>query len=311
MATPRKQTEDEDAEPSAPSELEESRMPFLSHLRELRDRVRNAALFFTGGFVVCFIFAKEIYAWLREPLFNSWAIKNAALQAAGKPTLGEPSMHFGSLTEPFWVNMSIALWAGIFVASPFIFFQLWKFIAPGLYKRERRITVTFAVFSAIMFTGGALFCFYVALPGIYDFLLGYADPENKPVLMMQLYLDLTRDMMLAFGAVFELPLLLYFLAMVGLVTHRGLWKFNRWFVVIAFVVGAVLTPTPDVVSQVVMAVPMIILYNISILLAWSVTAKREKAAAVQAEQERLADEKARAARAAKGKPVVDNDDDDD
>lgn len=302
MATPaRKRDEDDDDEPAGPddSELEESRMPFLAHLRELRDRVRNAAIFFTGGFVVCFVFANEIYAWLREPLFNSWAAKNAELAAAGRPSLGDPSMHFGSLTEPFWVNMSIALWAGIFVASPFIFHQLWKFIAPGLYKRERKITVLFAVFSAVMFTGGALFCFYVALPGIYDFLLGYADPESKPVLMMQLYLDLTRDMMLAFGAVFELPLLILFLAMVGMVTHRGLWKFNRWFVVIAFVVGAVLTPTPDVVSQVVMAGPMIILYNISILLAWAVTAKREKADAALREQERIADEQERAARGAK------------
>jgi sec-independent protein translocase protein TatC len=293
--------EDEDVGSEGPgdSDLEQSRMPFLSHLRELRDRVRNAAIFFIGGFAVCFVYANEIYAWLREPLFDSWAAKNAALAAAGKPSLGDPSMHFGSLTEPFWVNMSIALWAGIFVASPFIFHQLWKFIAPGLYKRERKITVAFAGFSAVMFTSGALFCFYLALPNIYDFLLGYADPANKPVVMMQLYLDLTRDMRLAFGAVFELPLLILFLSMVGMVTHRGLWKFNRWFVVIAFVVGAVLTPTPDVVSQVVMAGPMIILYNLSILLSWAITSRREKADARLREQERLADEEERAARRAK------------
>ncbi len=319
MATARKTGDDDDEQPGEPdgSELEQSRMPFLAHLRELRDRVRNAALFFIGGFVLCFVYAKEIYAWLREPLFTSWAAKNASLAAAGKPTLGDPSMHFGSLTEPFWVNMSIALWAGIFVASPFIFYQLWKFIAPGLYKRERRITVLFAVFSAVMFTGGALFCFYVALPGIYDFLLGYADPESKPVLMMQLYLDLTRDMMLAFGAVFELPLLILFLSMVGMVTHRGLWKFNRWFVVIAFVVGAILTPTPDVVSQVVMAGPMIVLYNLSILLSWAITARREKADAILREQERIADAKERLARGAKqakhdeqAKPAPQDDDED-
>lgn len=299
MATPaRNQSDDDAAEPDgqADPELEQSRMPFLSHLRELRDRVRNAALFFVAGFAVCFAFANDIYAWLREPLFTSWAAKNAALVAAGKPPLGDPSMHFGSLTEPFWVNMSIALWAGVFVASPFIFHQIWKFIAPGLYKRERRITVLFSVCSALLFTGGALFCFYFALPSVYDFLLGYADPENKPVLMMQLYLDLTRDMMLAFGAVFELPILLSFLALVGLVTHRGLWKFNRWFVVIAFVVGAILTPSPDVVSQVVMALPMIVLYNVSILLAWGVTARRERAEARLREQERIADEEARAKR---------------
>jgi sec-independent protein translocase protein TatC len=288
MAKQRAASEEEEPE-SPPSELEESRMPFLSHLRELRDRVRNAAIFFMLAFGVCWWFAKDIYNFLKAPLFNVWQTEK----------LGKPHIVFGKLTEPFWVDMSIALWAGIFVASPFIFYQLWKFIAPGLYKRERNITVTFAMFSAVMFSGGALFCFYFVLPNLYDFLLGYASAEYKPILMMQSYLDLTRDMMLAFGAVFELPLLIYFLAMVGLVTHRGLWKFNRWFVVIAFIVGAVLTPSPDVVSQIMMALPMIVLYNISILLAWQVTAKREKTDAALKQKERLADEEERAAIKAK------------
>lgn len=312
----RKSADDEEAEPKNGSELEDSRMPFLAHLRELRDRVRNAALFFMAAFIVCFIFADEIYHWLRGPVFDAWNAKNAALVAKGKPTLGDPSMSFGSLTEPFWVNMSVALWAGIFLASPFIFYQLWRFIAPGLYKRERRITILFAVCSAILFTGGAVFCFYFVLPNLYDFLLGYASAENKPILMMSAYLDLTRDMMLAFGAVFELPLLIAFLAMVGLVTHRGLWKFNRWFVVIAFIVGAILTPSPDVVSQIAMATPMIILYNLSILIAWGITSRREKADAILREQERLADETERAERRAKRekaarKAAEDADDDDD
>ena len=96
------------------------------------------------------------------------------------------------------------------------------------------------------------------------------------MLAMGQYLDLIKDLMLAFGAVFELPLLIYFLAMIGMVTHRGLWKFNRWFIVIAFTVGAILTPTPDVPTQLTMAIPMVLLYNISILLAWTVTRKREK-----------------------------------
>jgi sec-independent protein translocase protein TatC len=267
-------------------ELESSRMPFLSHLRELRDRVRNAALFFVLGFVVCWVFAQDIYDWLKRPLFNVWDTQK----------LGEPTIVFGKLTEPFWVNMSIALWAGIFVASPFIFYQLWKFIAPGLYRRERRITVAFAGFSAIFFVGGALFCYELVLENLYGFLLTYAEADQKPMLMMQDYLDLTRDMMLAFGAVFELPLLILFLSMVGLVTHRGLWKFNRWFVVIAFVIGAILTPSPDVVSQIMMATPMIALYNMSILLAWFVTRRREAREAELRDQEQLADERERTRR---------------
>lgn len=306
MATAKKRPDDvEDDESAKDAELEDSRMPFLSHLRELRDRVRNAAIFFGLAFGVCFYFSKDIFKWLRDPLFETW-LEN--------PKLGPPNIVYGALTEPFWVQMSVAMWAGIFVASPFIFYQLWKFIAPGLYKRERRITVSFAGFSAVFFVGGAIFCFYFVLPNLYRFLLSYGTEDTKPVLMMQAYLDLTRDMMLAFGAVFELPLLIYFLAMVGLVTHRGLWKFNRWFVVIAFIVGAILTPSPDVVSQIMMAAPMIILYNVSILLAWSVTNKREKADRELRERERIADEKERAERAAKrarGEPVDDDADDDD
>jgi len=284
MATARKRRdEDEDAEPrdGDAAELEQSRMPFLSHLRELRDRVRNAAMFFAVAFVICFIWSDEIYAWLRQPVFDAWAAKNAALVAKGKPPLGDPSLSFGSLTEPFWVNMSIAMWAGLFVASPFIFYQLWKFIAPGLYKRERKIGVAFAVFSALFFVLGALFCFEIALPRLYNFLLSYNTRDLQSLPNIQEYLDLTRDSMLAFGVVFEMPLLIYFLALVGMVTHRGLWRFSRWFVVVAFVIGAILTPGPDVVSQCMMALPMIALYNLSIILAWRVTIRRERADAAQ------------------------------
>jgi len=288
MANPaRVPADDSVGDPSA--ELEESRMPFLAHLRELRDRVRNAAIFFVLAFGICFYYAEQIYDWLEVPIADAWA-SNAKLKAVPF------QMHFATLTEPFWVNMSIALWAGIFVASPFIFYQLWKFIAPGLYKRERKITIGFAGFSAVFFTGGALFCYHFVLGRIYEFLLGYASKDTTPTLMLQGYLDLSRDMMLAFGAVFELPLLILFLSMIGMVTHRGLWKFNRWFVVIAFIVGAILTPSPDVVSQILMATPMIALYNVSIVISYIVTRKRERADAELRERERIADEAERAKR---------------
>lgn len=288
-------------EPEQKTELEGSRMPFLSHLRELRDRVRNAAICFVIAFVGCFLVNEEIFAWLEQPMRNAWDTSK----------MGDFRVVYTTLTEPFWVGMSIALWAGIFVASPFIFYQLWRFIAPGLYKKERRITMAFAGFSAVFFVGGALFCYFFVLPNLYEFLLSYSDKEQHAMIAMQGYLDLTRDMMLAFGAVFELPLLILFLSMVGLVTHRGLWKFNRWFVVIAFIIGAILTPSPDVVSQIMMAAPMIALYNFSILLAWRVTLRREKRDAVLRERERLEDEKelaARRAKRARGEQVDDDDD---
>jgi sec-independent protein translocase protein TatC len=252
------------------SELEGGRMPFLSHLTELRDRVRNAAIAFVVAVFVCFYFSDQIFEWLKAPLFEVWRAKHIS---------HEPQLVFLSLTEPFWVNMSISLWAGIFAASPFIFHQLWQFIAPGLYKRERRLGVAFAVCSAVFFVAGALFCRYVVIETIASYMLGFADAKTAPMLAMGQYLDLIRDLMLAFGAVFELPLLIFFLSLIGMVTHRGLWKFNRWFIVIAFVIGAILTPTPDVPTQLTMAVPMVLLYNLSIIAAYIVTKRRERAAA--------------------------------
>ncbi len=293
-------SEDDDVEPEKDKELEESRMPFLSHLRELRDRVRNAAIFFMLAFGLCWYFSQQIYDWLKAPLFHVWEVEK----------LGVPHIVFGKLTEPFWVDMSIGLWAGVFVASPFIFYQIWRFIAPGLYKKERKITVAFAVFSAIFFISGALFCYRFVLENLYGFLLGYGDKDLQPMIMMQDYLDLTRDMMLAFGAVFELPLLIYFLAMVGLVTHRSLWKFNRWFVVMAFVIGAILTPSPDVVSQMMMAAPMIILYNLSIIFAWRVTLKRERAEAELRARETTEDAKRGGSRDADDDEEAEDDDED-
>jgi sec-independent protein translocase protein TatC len=262
------------------AELEEGRMPFLQHLGELRDRVRNAAIAFVLAFLASWAFAGNIFDWLKQPLFDVW-IQHTGPGIPKDQDWGPPQMIATGVTQPFWVNMSVALWAGIFVASPLIFYQLWKFIAPGLYKRERKIGVTFATLSAVFFVAGALFCFYFALPALFRYMLQYNAPDLKMMPNIQDYLDLTRDSMLAFGAIFEMPLLIYFLAMVGLVTHRSLWKFSRWFIVLSFVIGAVLTPGPDVVSQFLMATPMIVLYNISILFAWRVTVKRERAAAAQ------------------------------
>src|SRR3954467_10087816 len=174
------------------SDLEKGRMPFLQHLVELRDRVRNAAIFFILAFLICWYFSHEIFEWLRGPLFDIWN------QHTGKgippaEDWGPPTLIYTGLTQPFWVDMSIGLWAGLFLASPFIFYQVWKFIAPGLYKRDRKIGVAFAVFSGVSFIAGALFCFYVALPRLYNFLLSYNTRDLQSLPTMQEYLDLTRD----------------------------------------------------------------------------------------------------------------------
>lgn len=272
------------------SELDDSRMPFMEHLRELRVRIRNSALGLIVGFVVAFFFSQELFVILAKPLIETWADV-----AAKNPSLGAPTLYFNSLVEPFWVYLSVSFWAGIFLSSPIIFHQLWMFIAPGLYKRERRYGVAFGASSAVLFTGGAVFCYYLVLPAAYSFFLNYstnnlADIQRglgveysvadaialQPLLGMEAYLGFVKKLLLAFGFVFELPLLLLFLAIAGVVSHRGLWKFNRWFIILAFAIAALLTPGPDVVSQIMMALPMILLYNLSIIGAYLVSRRRAK-----------------------------------
>ena len=277
-------------------------MPFFEHLRELRSRLRKAALAFVIAFVACWFVAERVYDWLTVPLHQAWL--------ANKDVLGPiPQEAFATPTTPFWVYMSVAMWAGIFASSPIIFYQLWKFVAPGLYKKERRIGVVFAVVSAVFFVGGALFCYYFVLENLYGYLLSYSKPSLHPQIMMDSYFDLTKDMMLAFGGVFELPLLIYFLAKVGLVTHRGLWRFNRWAIVLCFVIGAVLTPSPDPISQIMMAVPMVLLYNLSILTAYVVTRNKEKKKAAQRASERAAEARLRAKKRAEQEDEQEDDED--
>ena len=272
-------------------ELEGGRMPLMEHLRELRTRLRNAIIALIVGFLLALNFSQELFVFLVRPLVGVWN----GLEASAP--LGTRSLYFNSLVEPFWTYFSISFWAGIFIASPFIFQQVWNFIAPGLYKSERRYGVFFGIFSALFFVGGASFCYFVVLPTVYEFLLGYANQNLaemsravgesqvtynlseaialQPLLSMQEYLSFSKKLLLGFGLIFELPLLIFFLAITGVVTHRSLWKFNRWAIVLSFVIGAILTP-PEIYSQLLMSVPLIVLYNLSIVIAWVVTVRRER-----------------------------------
>jgi sec-independent protein translocase protein TatC len=284
------------------AELEAGRMPFFEHLRELRTRLRNAIIALIGGFAIAYTFKQEIFVFLTRPLTNVWAKLHET-----NPAIPEvPSLHFTGLVEPFWTYFSIAFWAGIFVASPFIFHQVWRFIAPGLYKNERRLGIVFGVASAFFFISGAAFCYTFVLEAVYEFLLNYSSSNLAemsglmgggekysvgelitlaPMLTMGEYLAFAKKILIGFGLAFELPLVIFFLSLTGVVTHRSLWRFNRWAAVLAFVLAAALTP-PDVVSQTMLAGPLVVLYNLSILIAFFVTRNREaKQAALMGEAE--------------------------
>jgi sec-independent protein translocase protein TatC len=286
------------ADPRPPQLDENATMPFVEHLRELRVRLRNSILGLLVGFGISYGYKEKIALLMLEPYRRVWATLKTT-----NPAFEEPAMYFTSMTEPFWAFFMMSLWAGLFIASPVVFHQVWKFIAPGLYQNERRYGVGFVVASVVFFTGGSLFCYFFVLEPMYQFLLGFATDnlENmaglaggatgaeplalRPMLTIQEYLSLARRLILAFGLVFELPLVIFFLSLVGAITHRGLWKFNRWWTVISFIVGAILTPSPDIFSQILMAGPMIVLYNLSIIPAFLITKQREREqAALEREQ---------------------------
>jgi sec-independent protein translocase protein TatC len=273
------------------TEDDERLMPLTDHLQELRLRLRNAALAVLITTGASYYFAEELFVWLATPMVRAWT-------EAG---LGTPTLHFLSPIEPFWVYLKVSLIAGVFLASPLIFLQIWGFIAPGLYAKEKRLVWPFACGSAVCFTAGALFGYRVVFPLAFQFFLGYARTIGsrlpglmgevslriEPTISMDSYLGLMAKLLLGFGLVFELPLILTLLAIMGVVTARQLWRFNRIAVVLSFVVGAILTPGPDILSQVLMSAPLIALYNLSIGLAWLVERRRRSQGELgEAEEER-------------------------
>ncbi len=260
------------------AELADGRMAFSGHIRELRDRLRNAVIALAIGFGISLKFAEEIFILLAKPIQDAWIKLSPDNEALGSGV----SFYFHGLIDPFWAYFSIAFWSGIFIASPVIFYQLWKFISPGLYKNERRWGFAFAAVSAVLFFVGATFCYLIVLPTVCEFLLGYsnnnlgaADVTLLPQLTMRDYFDFAKRLLIGFGLIFELPLVILVMAVMGIVTHRSLWKFNRWAILLSFVISAALTP-PDIYSQMFMAGPLIVLYNISIILAFFVTISKER-----------------------------------
>ena len=241
---------------------EDGRMTVLEHLRELRTRLIHSLMAVFLGFCVSW--------WQAERVFNE--ILMAPLIKAS-PEMAQ--MHHKDLAEPFFVLIKTSIFCGIVLAMPFILFQVWKFVSPGMYPNEKRAAAPFVVLATLFFAAGATFCHSIVMPYGYLFLLEFGLEVSQPELMMNEYLALTTKLILGFGIVFEMPVFAMFLSMVGLITHRTLLNYWRHSTVIAFIVAAMLTP-PDIVTQTMMAVPLVLLYFVSIGVAYFFTQRRER-----------------------------------
>lgn len=255
-------------------------MPFGDHLRELRMRLVWSLLAVAVGFAVCYTFSEHILAWLLIPLRS--AIDSLVAQKL-LPAVDAP-LHFQDPLEPFFAFMKLSLVSGIFVSAPVVLYQLWAFIAPGLYARERRVILPMVFLGSLFFFGGGAFCYYFVLPYAMEFLIGYGLSEGgqvtiAPLLMLDVYLDRAEQLMLAFGIVFELPLVVGSLSWLGVVTPAFLWKWNRHAILAIIILSAVITPTGDPVNLLIMAVPMIVLFELSVLFSFLIHRRRARAAA--------------------------------
>jgi sec-independent protein translocase protein TatC len=257
---------------------DEKRMSFLEHLVELRVRMRNAALFFLVAMIASFIFVQHYFDWLTRPV-------RRGLRDAGH----EMNFYAKSLTEPFWVYMKLAIVGGLMISAPFIFWEVWRFVAPGLYRRERRIGVLISTATAVCFLGGAAFSYaFMCEPAAYYLtklctsFAGDLPFKLDTMLMMDEVANFQMMTLAGCGLAFELPVVLSILGWMGLVSSRGLLKFNKYAIVLAFVVGAVLTPSTDPFTQTLLAVPIFTLYNLSILVVWLMErAQRKRDAALE------------------------------
>ncbi len=228
---------------------DEEKIPFTDHLEELRERIVKSFIAVAIGFVVCYGFKEKLFELITRPLIS-------VMDKGDK-------LIFTGLPEAFFTYLKVAFLAGLILAGPIIIYQFWMFVAPGLYKKERKVMVPIVVLSTLFFIGGALFGYFIVFPWGFQFFLSFASDSIKALPSMKEYLSFATKLLLAFGLVFELPIVITFLARLGLVTVPFLRE-NRKYAVLIFFVGAAMITPPDVVTQIMMAFPLMLLYEISI-----------------------------------------------
>jgi len=245
-------------------------MSFLEHLGDLRKKIVVSLIALCVTFGISFNYSEQILKFLMFPLrYNlDFSVTKMYIYFAPQDKLQNTKLVFLAPAEGFWMNMKIALVAALILALPVIFQQLWSFISPGLHRKEKKYVVPFVLVATSLFLAGAAFCFFIVLPFAMSFLLTYKVGDfMMPMLSVGQYTDFCLKFLLAFGAVFELPIIIVFATRIGLVTTKTLAKNRRYAILIAFIVAAILTPTPDAFNQTLMAVPMIALYEVGILVS--------------------------------------------
>jgi sec-independent protein translocase protein TatC len=232
----------------------DGKMSFLEHLDELRKRLIWSIVALFAGFFVALFFIDRIFGFIMRPLA-------ATLPPGRKMIYTEP-------TEAFLLQLKVAALAGIVIAAPAVMWQLWLFIAPGLYRREKRLALPFVMSSSLLFVAGAAFNHYIMFPVAFRFLGGFSTDYMEFLPRIAPVFSLYAQLLLAFGLIFQMPVLVFTLARLGLVTARFLWRNTKYAILIIFIISAVVTPTSDPVNQTLMAVPMVVLYVVSIVIAW-------------------------------------------
>lgn len=230
-------------------------MGFFDHLEEFRRRLIWSLLAVFVTFLGSWRYSPTLFDWIQRPI---------------RPYLPKGvKLAFTTLPEPFILYFRVALYAGIILASPFIVWQLWLFLSPALYRKERRYAIPFIVATAVFFLTGCAFGYFVAFPRVCEFLVGMGTGTGlMPIITINEYLSIASKTIFGLGLCFELPILVFFLARLGLVTEKFLLAKFKYAVLLIFIIAAVITPTPDMMTQCVFAVPMILLYLLGIAIAW-------------------------------------------
>ncbi|HEX9841918.1 MAG TPA: twin-arginine translocase subunit TatC [bacterium] len=230
-------------------DINDPKMPLTEHLRELRKRIMIAMGGVGAAFLVCWFFSAQIVEVVKRPV---------------EPYVGQ--LQFDTLTDPFFTHLKASFFTALFVTFPLTIWQIWAFVGPGLYKREKSTMWPFLLLSFPLFVGGGLFCYFVVFPFAVEFLVGF-DKTLVPSLRIGDYLGFTLRMVFVFGLVFEMPLISLLLTRMGMLTPRFLNKNRRYAIVIIFIAAAVLTP-PDAFTQILLAGPLLVLYEASVLVSW-------------------------------------------